>query len=317
MPGLQIGIDVSLESVDVAFGVGGEVASFGNCEAGHAALLAKLKELEVSLVLLEATGGYEATLATSLQAAGYSVVVANPRQARDFAKSMGYLAKTDRIDARALSEFARAVDAHPKRAHFLLPLPDPGREHLSALVTRRRQLVDMRTAERNRLSHGHKATRKSIELIIKALQKQIDDIDAELAQHVSANYADLAELLRSIKGVGPGTVACLLGCLPELGRLTNRQISKLVGLAPLNRDSGKYRGQRRICGGRADVRTALYMTTVAALRWNPVIRAFYQRLRAAGKAPKVALIASMRKLLVTMNAMVRSGTHWMEPTQIA
>jgi transposase len=259
---------------------------------------------------MEATGGYEQALVCALQAAGYEVAVVNPRQARDFAKAMGYLEKTDRVDAGMLTQFAHTLDGHPKRATFVTPLLDAERVALVALVARRRQLVDMLTAERNRLTMSHKAARHSITAIIKALQRQLEDIETKMAAHVQKHHADVADLLGSAKGIGANTVATLIGELPELGRLSNRQISKLVGVAPLNRDSGQHRGRRTIFGGRAAVRRALYMPTVVATVHNPVIRAFYQRLITAGKAKKLALIAAMRKLLTILNAMVRSGKHW-------
>lgn len=307
---LHVGIDVAKDTFDAAVGVGGEVCTYSNDDAGFEALLLSLKEQGIALVVMEATGGYEAPLACTLQSAELPVAVINPRQARDFAKSMGYLAKTDRIDAAALAQLARVLDAHPDRSRFLMPPPDPGREHLAALTTRRRQLIEMRTAERNRLSLGHRAARKSIEIVIKTLQKQIDDIDGQMAAHVREHYADLAGLLSSVKGIGDGTVACLIGELPELGRLSNRQIGKLVGVAPLNRDSGRYRGKRSIFGGRAQIRSALYLPTWVAIRHNPAINTFYKRLIAAGKPKKVALVACMRKLLVILNAIVRTGKHW-------
>jgi transposase len=307
---IQVGIDVAKRGFEVSFGVGGEVVSFTNDDAGFEALLLRLKGLDVGMVVMEATGGYEAQLACAVQAAGYAVAVVNPRQARDFAKSMGYLAKTDRIDAAALSEFAQALDGHPQRERFLQPLSDPERQNLAALVTRRRQLLEMLTAERNRLSLGHKAARKSIEAVIKALQRQLDDIELQMVVHVNQHHRALADLLGSAKGIGRNTIAVLIAELPELGRLSNRQIGKLVGVAPLNRDSGMHRGKRTTFGGRAAVRSALYMPTWVAIRHNPVIRAFYQRLIAAGKAKKVALVACMRKLLVILNAMVRSGKQW-------
>ena len=307
---IHVGIDVAKDSFEAALGVGGEGGSFANDDSGFDTLLSQLKAYEVRLVVMEATGGYEAQLACVLQSAGYAVAVVNPRQARDFAKSMGYLAKTDRIDARALAEFARVIDSHPQRERFVELLPDPERQHLAALVTRRRQLVDMRTAERNRLSLGQRAARKSIETVIRTLQREIDDIEGQMLRHVNEHHANLAALLSSAKGIGEGTVASLIGELPELGRLSNRQIGKLVGVAPINRDSGNYRGKRTTFGGRASLRSALYMPTWAAIRHNCVIRAFYQRLVAAGKPKKVALVACMRKLLVILNAMVRTGKHW-------
>ena len=306
---IQVGIDVSKDSAEVSLG-DRSIASFANDDAGHERIVTELAQHEVGLVLMEATGGYEAQLACALQAAGYAVVVINPRQARDFAKSMGYLAKTDRIDAAVLRQFADVIDGRPDRERFLLPAADPQRQHLAALVGRRRQLVEMRTAERNRLSLSHKAARKSIEIVIRTLTKQIEDIEAQMAHHVQQHHADLAKLLNSAKGIGDGTVACLIGELPELGRLSNRKISKLVGIAPLNRDSGQYRGKRMIGGGRAEIRTALYMPTWVAIRHNAVIGAFYRRLIANGKPKKVALVACMRKLLVILNALVRTNTLW-------
>jgi transposase len=307
---LHVGIDVAKHGFDVSLGVGGEIVSFSNDDAGFETLLLRLKDLAVGMVVMEATGGYEAQLACALQAAGHAVAVVNPRQARDFAKSMGYLAKTDRIDAAALSEFAQALDRHPQRERFIEPLADPERQNLAALVTRRRQLIEMLTAERNRLSLGHRAARKSIEAVIKALQRQLDDIELQMVVHVNRHHRELADLLGSAKGIGQNTVAVLIAELPELGRLTNRAIGKLVGVAPLNRDSGMHRGKRAIYGGRASVRAALYMPTWVAIRHNPAIRSFYLRLVGAGKAKKVALVACMRKLLVILNAMVRSQKHW-------
>lgn len=307
---VHVGIDVAKAQVDVCFGVDGELCSFANDDQGFDALLLKLKQFRVCLVVMEATGGYEAQLAAALQAGGYEVAVVNAKQARDFARSMGYLAKTDRIDAAVLAQFGQVIDAHPKRQTFIQPLPDPGREYLAALVTRRRQLSDMLVAERNRLSIGHRASRKSIEMIIKALKRQLDEIEAEMTHHIGEHHGDLSALLESAKGIGQTTAAVIIALLPELGHLSNREISKLVGVAPLNRDSGTHRGKRAIFGGRMSVRNALYMPTVAAIRHNPVIRCFYQRLVAAGKPRKVALIAAMRKLLVILNAMARSGAHW-------
>jgi transposase len=307
---IHVGIDVAKDSFDSGLGVGGEVVSFANDAAGAEALLLGLRDFDVRLIVMEATGGYEAELACALQAAGYQVAVVNPRQARDYAKAMGYLAKTDRIDAAVLASFAQALDVHPKRNSFILALPDPERALLAALVSRRRQLIEMRTAERNRLAMSHKASRKSIEKIIQALQREIDDVEAQMGQHIKEHHAELAALLESAKGIGEASSAMFIGSLPELGKLSARQIGKLVGVAPLNCDSGKYRGKQRIQGGRADVRSALYMPTCCAIQHNPVIRAFYQRLVTAGKPKKVALVAAMRKLLVILNAMVRSGKQW-------
>ena len=307
---IHVGIDVAKDTFDAASGVGGEVVQFANDVNGWDLLLAKLAEVPVALVVMEATGGYEEPLACALQAAGLTVAVINARQARDFAKAMGYLAKTDRIDAAMLAEFARVIDHSPKRSALVKALPDPARQELSALVSRRRQLVEMLTAEHNRLEISHTAARKSIVTIIKALTRELTSINEQMATQVRQHHAELAELISSAKGIAFTTAATLIAGVPELGRASNRQVSKLIGVAPLNNDSGNQRGKRHVRGGRRDVRHALYMPTVCAIRHNPVIRAFYLRLVAAGKPKKVALIAAMRKLLVILNAMVRSGQPW-------
>lgn len=307
---IHIGIDVAKETFDAALGIGGEVVQFANDVNGWDQLLAKLAELPVAVVVMEATGGYEEPLACALQAAGLAVAVINARQARDFAKAMGYLEKTDRIDAAMLAEFARTIDHSPKRSTLVKALPDPARRELSALVSRRRQLVEMLTAERNRLQISHAAARKSIVTIIKALTRELTSINEQMTTQVRQHHAELAELISSAKGIAFTTAATLIAGIPELGRASNRQVSKLIGVAPLNNDSGNQRGKRHVRGGRRDVRQALYMPTVCAIRHNPVLRAFYSRLVAAGKPKKVALIAAMRKLLVILNAMVRSGKPW-------
>ena len=306
----HVGIDVAKDTFDAALGIGGEVVQFVNDVTGWDQLLAKLADLPIALVVMEATGGYEEPLACALQATGLTVAVINARQARDFAKAMGYLAKTDRIDAAMLAEFARAIDQSPKRSTMVKALPDPARQVLSALVSRRRQLVEMLTAEQNRLELSHTAARKSIVTIIKALKRELTSINEQMATHVRQHHAELAELISSAKGIAFTTAATLIAGVPELGRANNRQVSKLIGVAPLNNDSGNQRGKRHVRGGRRDVRQALYMPTVCAIRHNPVIRAFYLRLVAAGKPKKVALIAAMRKLLVILNAMVRTGQPW-------
>ncbi len=273
-------------------------------------MLARLAGNVVDLVVMEATGGLERDLACALQAAGFAVAVVNPRQARDFAKAMGYLAKTDRIDAQALAELAQVLSRHPQRDRFVSVLPSPEQQALQALVTRRRQLVAMRVAEQQRLSYSHKAARKSIEIIIKAIVAQIDEVDAELARHIDTHHAEIAKQLASVRGIGPATTASLIAEVPELGRLTRREIAALIGVAPFNRDSGQMRGKRAIFGGRADVRRGLYMATLVAIRCNLAIKCFYERLVAAGKPKKVAIVACMRKLLTILNAMVRTGKAW-------
>lgn len=259
---------------------------------------------------MEATGGYEFALACALQAVALRVAVINPRQARDFAKAMGYWAKTDRIDATVLAELARTIAAHPQAERFVKPLADAEQQRLKALITRRAQLMGMLHAERQRLAISHPASRASIEKLIKTIRDELKGIDTQLAQHIAQHHADLSCLLKSVSGVGPAVSAVLIAELPELGRLKARQIAALVGVAPFNRDSGAMRGKRTISGGRSQVRRTLYMGTLVATRFNPVIARFYQRLLAAGKPKKVALVACMRKLLIILNAMVRSGRPW-------
>jgi len=304
------GIDVAKETLELALSQGTPVKSFSNDGPGHEELAKLLLANEIALIVMEATGGYEFDLACALQAAGLAVAVINPRQARDFAKAMGYLAKTDRIDACVLSELARTIAAHPHADRFVKPLADAEQQTLKALVTRRTQLMGMLNAERQRLAISHPASRASIEKLVKTIREQLKGIEAQLAKHIAQNHADLSGLLKSVSGVGPALSAILIAELPELGRLRNRQIAALVGVAPFNRDSGAMRGKRSIYGGRAHVRRTLYMGALVATRFNPVIARFYQRLTAAGKPKKVALVACMRKLLIILNAMVRSGKPW-------
>lgn len=307
---ITIGIDVAKASLDVALGPSGPVAHLANDLEGHDALVALLTGKAVALIVLEATGGYEFAVACTLQAAGFPVAIINPRQARDFAKAMGYLAKTDRIDARVLAQLAEVLARHPERDKLVKPLPSADAQQLQAWVVRRRQLVAMLVAERQRLAVAHPAARPSIETIIAALKQELDRTEGELQTHINTHHADLAQLLSSVTGIGPATLAVLIAEVPELGCLSRREIASLVGVAPRNRDSGTLRGKRTIFGGRATVRRALYMATLVAVRFNAVMRTFYQRLVDAGKPKKVALVASMRKLLTILNAMVKSGTAW-------
>jgi len=305
-----IGIDVAKAHVDVAMDVGGAVQRHANDVDGHTAVVAALSKDAVALIVMEATGGYEAELACALQAAGLPVAVINPRQARDFAKAMGHLAKTDRLDAAILAALAAVIARRPDAMRFVRPLPDAERQRLSALVARRRQLLSMLTSERLRLATAHPAVRASINAAIEAIRKLLDDADSELVRHVDEHHAAAEALLRSVSGIGPTTAATLIAELPELGRLNRRQISALVGVAPMNRDSGQKRGPRTIQGGRAQVRHTLYMATLTAAHHNPVIRNFYKRLVTAGKLKKVALVACMRKLLTILNAMVRDSASF-------
>ena len=305
-----IGIDVSRDTLEVASSCQSQSWQRPNDTEGIEALCSELLVLSPALVVLEATGGYEFEAAFALQAAGLAVAVVNPRQARDFARAMGALAKTDSLDARLLAEFARVLHQHPERERFIKPLADAELQRLQALVLRRRQLVGMLSSERQRLRLSHASARPSIECTIEFFKAQIDGIEGECATHVKAHHDTLACVLGSVKGIGPATVATLLAELPELGTLTRRRIAALVGVAPLNRDSGLMRGKRTIWGGRADVRKALYMATLVAVRHNGAMRTFYQRLVSAGKPKKVALVAAMRKLLGVLNAIAKSGKHW-------
>jgi transposase len=300
------GIDVSKDHLDVHVRPGGGAARFANDPAGVAALVERLTALAPDRVVLEATGGYEAPAAAALAAAGLPAVVVNPRQARDFARAAGKLAKTDAIDAAALAHFAEAVRPEVR------PLPDAEQRALAALVARRRQLVEMRTAEQNRLGAAAAAVAAGIRDHIAWLDGQLERLARETAAAVEASPAWRAkdDLLRSAPGVGPVVSRTLLTELPELGALSAKRIAALAGVAPVARESGRWSGARAIAGGRAPVRSALYMACLSAVRYNPPLRAFYRRLRAAGKAAKVAQVAAMRKLLVTLNAMVRDNRPW-------
>jgi transposase len=305
------GIDVAKAHVDVSvLGAQLEAQRVDNEAEARSALAAALKPLGVALVVMEATGGYEAALACALQAAGLPVAVVNPRLARDFAKSMGRLAKTDRIDARMLAEFAAVLVRRDDLASLIRPLADAQQQALAAMVTRRRQLVTMMLSERQRLQLAIAVVRPSIEAMIEAIRKQLDDVEAQKVSHVQAHYAELDKLLRSASGIGPVASATLIAELPELGRLNRREIAALVGVAPMANDSGTSKGRRRVQGGRFEIRRVLYMATLTAARRNPAIKTFYERLLAAGKLPKVALVACMRKLLTTLNAMVKTNEAW-------
>jgi transposase len=307
------GVDVCKQHLDVCLDTTEQrVANDAN---GWNELIAKVKDAGVDLVVLEATGGYERGLVCALQAAGLTVARVNPRQARDFAKSMGVLAKTDQVDARTLRDFADVLARHKDRAKYITPMFDERRQQLAELMTRRRQLVDMRVAEGNHLEHAQaKASVRSIKSVLKALDKQLAAIEREVDDHIDRHFKDQRALLDSVKGVGPVTILTLTAALPELGHLGRHQISKLVGVAPLADDSGPRRGKRRIWGGRADVRAVVYMAALVAIRHNPVIGVFHSRLIAAGKPKKVAIVACMRKLLTILNAMLRDHASW-DPTK--
>lgn len=302
------GIDISKEHLDVCWS--GETLRVSNDAQGWDELAARLIASAVDLVVMEATGGYERGVVTALQAKGLAVARVNPRQARDFAKSMGLLAKTDRLDARGLRDFAEVLARHPQRSKFITPVRDTQREVLAGMMVRRRQLVDMRVAESNRLDSASARAAKSIASVLKVLDRQLDSIDKDIDRHMDEHFKAQRELLDSVKGVGAVTTLTLLSALPELGQLGRKPIAKLVGLAPLANDSGYRKGARHIWGGRGEVRSALYMASLSAQRYNPVIKAFYQRLLAAGKPKKVAMVACMRKLLTILNAMLRDQAVW-------
>lgn len=306
--GPSAGIDVAKQHLDVCCG---EVQHrYPNEAQGWDELSAALRTAKVDLVVIEASGGFERGVIVALQGAGIEVARVNPRQARDFAKSLGVLAKTDRVDARCLRDFADMLARHGQRAKYICPLADGHREALAALMTRRRQLLDMRVAEQQRLSQASARALRSIHAVIKTLDRQLQGIDRDVDRMLDEHFKPQRELLESAKGVGTVTALALLAQLPELGKLSRRAISKLAGVAPLSDDSGQRKGKRHIWGGRAGVRTALYMATLSAMRYNPAIAATYRRLVAAGKPKKVAMVACMRKLLTILNAMLRDGSTW-------
>lgn len=305
--GISVGIDVSKENLDVDFAPTREPLRLANDPAGHAALVKRLSAMDIRVIVIEATGGYERAIVAELAAASLPVVVVNPRQVRDFARALGRLAKTDQIDAAVLADFGHAIQP-PQR-----PLADAETRQMQEKLARRRQLVDMITAETNRLEHVTTAgVRRSIAAVLKLLGKQLQQIEDDLDQAIrrSPVWQAKADLLLSVPGVGPQTTRTLLVQLPELGHCSRQQIAALVGVAPLNRDSGKHRGRRTIWGGRSEVRACLYMAALSATRFNPRIRPHYERLLAAGKCKKLALTACMRKLLTMLNAMVRDNRPW-------
>jgi transposase len=302
-----VGIDVAKAMLDVAIGSDGEVVRVENDEAGIARLNEQLREIRPTLVVLEATGGYESLVAGALVGNGLAVAVVNPRQVRDFAKAKGILAKTDRIDARVLAQFAEAMRPEPR------PLPTAEAKELDEFLRRRRQIVDMLTMEKNRLSIAatdrmKKSLKKHIDWLEEALRRANDDIDTAIRN--SPAWREQEDLLRSVPGVGPVSARTMLAELPELGTLNRKKIAALVGVAPLNRDSGTMQGTRTCWGGRAPVRQVLYMATISAVRCNAVLRRVYLALRARGKKHKVAIVACMRKLLSILTAMVRDRRRW-------
>jgi len=302
-----VGIDVSKHSWDVCILPAMVRQSFPATDEGLASLLELLRQHPATLIVLEATGGYERRLAAGLQDAGCEIAIVNPRQVRDFAKALGRLAKTDRLDAEVLALFAQKIQPRPCEK-----CPEK-RAQLDAFVARRRQLLQLRTMERNRLHMAeYKLTRKSIQKVIDVLQKQIDELDAAIAKLIESDddWRQKAQLLESVPGIGAVTSTTLVAELPELGKLNRQAIAALAGLAPFNCDSGQYAGQRKVRGGRASVRTALYMAALTGRRFNPLLKRFADRLQAAGKSAKLILTACMRKLLTILNTMVRNNTQW-------
>ena len=300
--GIFVGIDVAKAGMDVAIRPTDDIWAISNDEAGIRQLVSRLKTLEPAIVLMEASGGLELPIVAALAVEALPVVVVNPRQARDFARATGKLAKTDTLDAAVLAHFGEAVRP-PVR-----PLRDSEAQLLNSLTARRHQLVTMLVSEKNRLSAATTvAVRPSIEAHIEWLVRELDDLDTDLRRRIQRSpvWREKDDLLRTVPGVGPQVSLTLLAYLPELGTLDRRQIAALVGVAPFNRDSGTMRGRRTVWGGRARVRASLYMGALTASRYNPVIRDFYQRLLAAGKPKKVALTACMRKLLVILNSILK------------
>lgn len=305
-----VGIDVSLAWLDVVVGASGPRERVPNTASGHAALAKKLMALapeqRPELVVMEATGGLERTVATALTEAGLAVAVVNPRRVRDFARCTGHLAKTDAIDAQVLAEYGEAVGPQPR------PRPDAATREGQSLVARRRQLVEMMTMEKNRLKQAPAKTQPGIRRHLEFLAGELARVEQELATVIKTNpiWSEIATRLQTVKGIGPVTAAVLVLDLPELGRLDRKEIAALVGVAPFNRDSGRHRGTRFCSGGRAPVRTGLYMAIRTAIRFNPPIRAFHARLVAAGKRDKVAVVACIRRLLTILNVMIRTQQDW-------
>ena len=303
---IYVGIDVAKDRVDVAIRPDGDTWSADYDERGMSELVSCLRTVEPTAVLLEATGGLEVPLVSALAAASLPVVVVNPRQVRDFAKATGKLAKTDALDAQVLAHFAEAVRTSVR------PLRDEDTQELNSLTTRRSQLMTMLVAEKNRLRRASHSVHPSIRSHIRWLEQELSDLDKDLRKALRSSpvWREKDNLLRSVPGVGEQLSLSLLAYLPELGTLNRKRIAALVGVAPFNRDSGSRRGKRSVWGGRTRLRAVLYMGALVASRHNPVLRAFYQRLLAAGKPKKLALTACMRKLLTILNAMVKTGQHW-------
>lgn len=310
-PSQWVGIDVSKGTLDVYLRPNGEGFQVANQASGIAELVRRLQAFEIEQVIVESTGGLELEVAQALQDAGIALSIINPRQGRDFAKASGKLAKTDRIDAAVLAHFGEAIQPP------ITVLASDQDRALQDAVTRRRQLVEMLSAEKNRRASLRAKMREHIERHIGWLEEEIKQLDEEIEQlsQTQAQWQSNIMLLKSVPGVGPVIATTLVAALPELGRVSDKRISALVGVAPFNRDSGKFRGNRTIWGGRANVRAVLYMGTLKAVRHNPTLKAFYDRLLGQGKAKKVALIACMHKLLRILNAIIRDRKSWQDATE--
>jgi transposase len=306
---LFVGVDVSKATLEIALDKTSKTQVLDNTMQGIEQLVTQLCQCgqSIGVILLEATGGFERECAAALCLANLAVIVVNPRQARDFAKAMGYLSKTDALDAKVLSHFAQTLHDSGRAERLLFKMPTQAQSLLQALVVRRGQLMQMKVAEQNRSHMAHKSQHKSIARVIQVLLRQIAMIDDDIARSLDDHFGPKLGLLKDIKGVGAGTQAALMAMLPELGALSAREISKLAGVAPLNCDSGKFKGKRVTWGGRSALRAALYMAALSAMQHEPVIKAFAQKLKAQGKAAKVVIVACMHKLLIIMNAVVRSG----------
>jgi len=311
MKDFVVGIDISKDKLDIGIIPTSENWSIPNDVDGLTELAFRLSDLSPKLVVMEATGGFERPVRAVLEQAGLPCAVVNPRQVRDFAKSKNILAKTDSLDAFVLASFGEKME--PKAR----PGKDKETQELEAIVTRRRQLIGILTGEKNRLGQvASEKMRTNIQEHISWIEKCLKDLEKDMRKRIKQmpEWREKAKIICSVPGIGPVTMCTMLALFPELGKLNRKQIASLAGLAPFNRDSGKFRGQRRIWGGRAPVRSVLYMATLSAIRWNRVIKAFYTRLKEAGKKPKVAITACMRKLLIILNSMVRSGNMWQSQT---
>jgi transposase len=309
--GIFMGVDVSKKMLEVAFDSKGKTHKISNDQGGVDSLVKMVDPSQVMLVVMEATGGLESLAATTLYAAGFSVIVANPRHAHHFAKGLGHLAKTDSIDAKVLSQYAKMLHSNDRLDQLLYKPQSPAQRSLSNLVSQRNHAVYLRKIEKTYLSSSDASNHPFVQEVIKLLDAQITTLDALIAKALDEDFDDTVKLFKDIKGIGPNTEAMLMASLPELGSLNRREIAKLAGVAPLNHDSGNFKGKRTIWGGRADVRTALYMATVTAMRCEPVIKDFYEKLtKDKGKPAKVALVACMHKLLRIVNGIVRTKTAW-------